>query len=105
MALWAVTRNAAVLPGERVAAVVVQRTRKAPLSLVNDSVCLLPWPDHDPIARQATTRCGTGGGGSAAWRQAAAVSPRLRITNTRCFTGRGAPSRVKPIWASPTSAG
>jgi hypothetical protein len=34
----------------------------APLSSVNDPVCIFPWPDHDPIERHMTTCRGTGFG-------------------------------------------
>ena len=38
-------------------------TRRVPVSLVNDSVCRLPLPDHDPSECQTTLRS-VGGGGS-----------------------------------------
>ncbi len=44
-------------------AVVSHRTRSAPVSLVNDSVCRLPWPDHEPSWWYAIVgSAGLGGG-------------------------------------------
>src|ERR1700681_1269063 len=58
IALWSDRRNVP-FPGE-LSFRVSHRTRRAPLSLVNDPVCVFPWPDHDPIERQTTTSCGAG---------------------------------------------
>src|SRR6185436_8877420 len=55
MALWAFRRNTPDgCAGSAFSGVVCQRTRSAPVSLVNDSVCRLPRPDHEPSGRHST---------------------------------------------------
>src|SRR5438552_17838804 len=39
---------------------VSQRTRSVPVSLRNDSVCVLPRPDQEPSGRHATAVSGSG---------------------------------------------
>src|SRR2546429_9782277 len=53
MALRSTSRNLPVDAGASFA--VCHRTRSDPLSKANDSVCVLPWPDHDPSVRHPTT--------------------------------------------------
>lgn len=58
MALWIVSSNEPS-PGAG-GFFVVQRTRRAPVSLVNDSVCEAPRPDHAPRACHVASRVAAG---------------------------------------------
>src|SRR5262245_24923086 len=78
MALWAVRRK--VPPPVAASLLVSQAILRAPLSLLNDSVCRLPWPDHDPTRRHATLRSDDGGGRSAVRRHAPAAAARAATT-------------------------
>src|SRR5260370_38143539 len=66
MALWAVRRKVPGAAGASLTSgpswLVCHCTRSVPVSLVNDSVCVLSWPDQDPSGRHSTT-CFAGGGG------------------------------------------
>src|SRR5438477_4988742 len=67
MALCAVRWNR---PSPGAASCVVSHSiRSAPVSLVNDSVCRLPWPDQDPSLCHTTLRAAAGLGSSARARQ------------------------------------
>ena len=82
---------------------VVQRTRSAPVSLVNDSVCETPRPDHDPSECHITSRVVAG---VAATRQPA-VARKRTTGSARCSrTGSvgfrrhirfGRPDAVNPV--------
>src|SRR5262245_24815264 len=50
--LWSVTRK--VPPPAGVSWLVAHRRRSDPVSLMNGSVCVEPWPDHEPSVRQTT---------------------------------------------------
>jgi hypothetical protein len=83
MALCAVSRNLPSAPPGP--ARVSHRTRSAPLSPANDSVCELPRPPHDPMRRQMI--CGSAFAGVVSRRHAATA---LRAATTSAATMRRA---------------
>jgi hypothetical protein len=105
MALWIVKRNVPA-PGFDSFAV-VHWTRSDPESLVNDSVWVLPRPDHDPSDRHTTS--GSGALPSGAWHAA----PNSNSPNTRTASAAVRPAalvecvannQVVAVWPVPRMA-